>query len=71
MAQAVDSLGATTGPLLAAPLIVAVSYRWLFAISIIPSLFAALAVLVLVREVPRLLHRPAPRRARPPSAAQP
>jgi MFS family permease len=54
--RAMDSLGAIAGPLLAAPLIVAVGYRWLFAISIIPGLFAALAVLILVREVPRVLH---------------
>jgi MFS family permease len=54
--RAMDSLGAIAGPLLAAPLIVAVGYRWLFAISIIPGLFAALAVLLLVREVPRVVH---------------
>ena len=47
-----DSLGAIAGPLLAAPLIVAVGYRWLFAISIIPGLLAAAAVLLFVREFP-------------------
>ena len=52
--RAMDSLGAIAGPLLAAPLIVAVGYRWLFAISIIPGLLAAAAVLLLVREVPRI-----------------
>ena len=51
--RSMDSLGAIVGPLLAAPLIVAVGYRWLFAISAIPGLLAALAVLVLVRETPR------------------
>ncbi len=51
-----DSLGAIAGPLLAAPLIVAVGYRWLFVISTIPGLCAAAAVLVLVRETPRIAH---------------
>jgi MFS family permease len=51
--RTMDSLGAIAGPLLAAPLIVAVGYRWLFAISVIPGLLAALAVIMLVREVPR------------------
>ena len=54
--RSMDSLGAIAGPLLAAPLIVAVGYRWLFAISAIPGLLAALAVLVLVRETPRILR---------------
>src|SRR5204863_24977 len=53
--RSMDSLGAIAGPLLAAPLIIAVGYRWLFAISAIPGLLAALAVLVLVRETPRIL----------------
>jgi MFS family permease len=52
--RAMDSLGAVVGPLLAAPLIVAVGYRWLFAISVLPGLAAALAVLLLVREAPRV-----------------
>jgi MFS family permease len=54
--RSMDSLGAIAGPLLAAPLIVAVGYRWLFAISILPGLLAALAVLMLVRETPRSAH---------------
>jgi MFS family permease len=54
--RSMDSLGAIVGPLLAAPLIVAVGYRWLFAISALPGLLAAVAVLVLVTEVPRLAH---------------
>ncbi len=54
--RSMDSLGAIIGPLLAAPLIVAVGYRWLFAISAVPGLLAALAVLVLVREAPRIAH---------------
>ena len=54
--RAMDSLGAIAGPLLAAPLIVTVGYRWLFALSIIPGLLAAVAVLTLVREAPRVVH---------------
>lgn len=52
--RAMDSLGAIVGPLLAAPLVVAVGYRWLFALSLVPGLLAALAVLALVHEVPRV-----------------
>ena len=63
--RTMDSVGAIIGPLLAAPLIIAVGYRWLFAISIIPGLLAALAVVVLVRELPRTIaaHGPAIRGA--------
>lgn len=57
--RAMDSLGAIVGPLLAAPLIIAVGYRWLFAISVIPGLLAAVAVLILVRETPRLTEHAA------------
>jgi MFS family permease len=53
--RAMDSLGAVVGPALAAPLIVLVGYRWLFGISVLPGLAAALAVLLLVREAPRLV----------------
>jgi MFS family permease len=53
--RTMDSVGAIAGPLLAAPLIVAVGYRWLFAISVIPGALAAVAVVVLVREVPRVV----------------
>ncbi len=52
--RAMDSLGAIAGPLLAAPLLVVVGYRPLFALSVLPGLAAALAVLLLVRETPRL-----------------
>lgn len=54
--RSMDSVGAIIGPLLAAPLIIAVGYRWLFAIGALPGLLAALAVLVLVREAPRIVH---------------
>jgi MFS family permease len=53
--RAMDSLGAILGPLASAPVLVAVGYRWLFALSAIPGLLAAVAVAALVREVPRAL----------------
>jgi len=52
--RAGDSIGAIIGPLLAAALIGAVGYRHLFWISVIPALGAALSVLLLAREVPRV-----------------
>ncbi|MFN2452496.1 MAG: MFS transporter [Candidatus Dormibacteria bacterium] len=55
--RAMDSLGAVLGPLLAAPLLVAIGYRPLFAVSIVPGLLAAGAVLLLVLEVPRGVAR--------------
>jgi MFS family permease len=58
--RAMDSVGAILGPLLAAVLIVAVGYRWLFAISAVPGLLAAAAVLLLVREVPRVVRAAEP-----------
>jgi MFS family permease len=54
--RAMDSLGAVLGPLIAAPLLVLIGYRWLFAASVVPGLLAAVAVLVLVAEVPRITH---------------
>lgn len=53
--RAMDSVGAVIGPLLAAPLLLAVGYRWLFAVSVLPGLAAALAVLILVRETSRVV----------------
>jgi MFS family permease len=52
--RGMDSVGAIIGPLLAAPVLLAVGYRWLFALSILPGLGAALAVLLLVHETPRI-----------------
>lgn len=54
--RAMDSIGAIAGPLLAAPLLVAVGYRWLFAVSMVPGLLAAIAVLAFVREAPRAVR---------------
>jgi MFS family permease len=53
-----DSLGAIVGPVLAAPLIVAVGYRWLFAVSVIPELLATLAVLCWSEKPPASLTHP-------------
>lgn len=61
--RAMDSVGAVVGPLLAAPLIVAIGYRWLFAVSMVPGLLAAVAVVALVREVPRAVRRHRPHTA--------
>ncbi len=52
--RAGDSIGAIVGPLLAAVMIGAIGYRPLFALSFIPALGAALSVLLLARETPRL-----------------
>ena len=54
--RAMDSIGAIIGPLLAAPVLLALGYRWLFAISVIPGLLAGLAVMVLVSDTPRVLR---------------
>ncbi|MGZ5214252.1 MAG: MFS transporter [Actinomycetota bacterium] len=48
--RAGDSIGAIVGPLIAAALIGVVSYRSLFALSMIPAIFAALAVTLLTKE---------------------
>lgn len=50
--RAGDSIGAIIGPLIAAALIGVVSYRSLFALSMIPAVFAALAVVLLTKEKP-------------------
>jgi MFS family permease len=52
--RAGDSIGAIVGPLGAAALIGVLGYRWLFAVSVLPAIGAALAVLLLVREAPRI-----------------
>jgi MFS family permease len=51
--RAMDSAGAVAGPLLAAALLGFLSFRWIFALSIVPGLLAALSVWTLVRETPR------------------
>jgi MFS family permease len=52
--RAGDSAGAIVGPLVAAVLIGLVGFRWLFGISVLPAIGAALSILLLVREVPKL-----------------
>jgi MFS family permease len=52
--RAGDSVGAILGPLIAAALIGVIGYRWLFALSFVPAVAAALTVILLVREAPRL-----------------
>lgn len=54
--RAGDSVGAIAGPLIAAALIGAVGFRSLFTISFIPAVFAALSVLLLAGEAPRILE---------------
>jgi len=51
--RAGDSIGAIIGPLLAALLIGGVGYRWLFAVSFLPALGAALSILFLATETRR------------------
>jgi len=58
--RAGDSIGAIVGPLIAAALIGAVGYRWLFGVSVLPALGAVLSILLLAQESPRLrgtVHR--------------
>jgi MFS family permease len=52
--RAMDSLGAIAGPLLASLFIATIGYRPLFGVSIIPGLMAAVAILLLVHEAPRI-----------------
>ena len=54
MERAGDSLGAIAGPLAAAVLIGTIGYRWLFAVSFLPAIGAALAILLLAAEAPRV-----------------
>lgn len=54
--RAGDSIGAILGPLLVAALIGVVGYRWLFALSLLPALGAALVVLLVGRRVPRVVR---------------
>jgi MFS family permease len=52
--RAMDSLGAIVGPLIASVLIGVIGFRPLFGLSIIPGLLAGGAILLLVREAPRI-----------------
>lgn len=50
--RAGDSIGAIVGPLLAAAAIAVLSYKRLFLVSMIPAIFAALAILTLTHDTP-------------------
>ena len=52
--RAGDSLGAIIGPLITAALLTTIGYRNLFRISLLPAIGAALSVLLLAQEVPRV-----------------
>jgi MFS family permease len=52
--RAMDSLGAILGPLIASLLIGVIGFRPLFGVSVIPGLMAGVAILLLVREAPRV-----------------
>ena len=58
--RTMDSAGAILGPLLALALALAFSARHVFLFTLVPGLFAALAITFLVQEKP---HEPAPSRA--------
>lgn len=51
--RAGDSLGAIVGPLVAAVLIGAIGYRWVFVVSFFPALLAAAAILFLTTDARR------------------
>ncbi|MEM9137196.1 MAG: MFS transporter, partial [Cyanobacteria bacterium P01_F01_bin.42] len=62
--HSLESIGEVVGPLLAALLLMklAVEYRWIFAIALLPS---AVGLWVLARFVPRLKQKPGDRKAGP------
>jgi MFS family permease len=51
--RAGDSIGAILGPLLAAALLGAIGFRWLFIVSFLPALGAGLSILFLAKDSPR------------------
>lgn len=55
--RAMDNLGAVFGPLLALGLIAAFSVRTAIAVSVIPGLLAAAAIVYAIRKAPRAEHR--------------
>lgn len=56
--RAMDNLGAVGGPLLAILLVAVVGTRWAITLSVIPGLFAVLAILYAIRKAPKLTDRP-------------
>jgi MFS family permease len=66
--RAMDNLGAIIGPLLALGLVAAVGTRWAIAVSVIPGLLAAVAIVYAVRHTPkpaRSAHEPVRLKIRP------
>jgi len=66
--RAMDNLGAIVGPLLAVGLVAAVGTRWAIALSVIPGLLAALAIVYAIRHTPRparVEHQPIRIKIRP------
>ena len=55
--RAMDSAGATVGPIAALLLVATVGFRWTFALTFVPGIIAALLIVFLVREKP---HVPQP-----------
>ncbi|MFN7149292.1 MAG: MFS transporter, partial [Microthrixaceae bacterium] len=51
--RAMDNLGAIIGPLLALVLVAAVGTRWAIALSVIPGLLAAVAIVYAIRHTPK------------------
>jgi MFS family permease len=54
--RAGDSIGAIIGPLLTAALLGVIGYPWLFVVSFLPALGAALSILFLAKESPRAVE---------------
>lgn len=66
--RAMDNLGAIIGPLLALVLVAAVGTRWAIALSVIPGLLAAVAIVYAIRHTPKPAttdHEPVRIRIRP------
>ncbi len=55
--RAMDNLGAIVGPLLALVLVAAVGTRWAIALSVIPGLLAAVAIVYAIRHTPKPAKR--------------
>ena len=56
--RAMDNLGAILGPLAAIGLIATVGTRWAIALSVIPGLLAALAIIYAIRHTPKATPQP-------------
>lgn len=66
--RAMDNLGAIIGPVLAIVLVAAVGVRWAIALSVIPGLLAAVAIIYAIRHTPKPVkveHQPIRIKIRP------